>query len=97
VAPRDLRISNGIDQVQGALPGDSAFRIRGSYKVVVSKDAPLRLYFLSDQGALTDVTATKPQLARVLAAGLSLAPTTHAPPAIDETTIEVLRSLGYVR
>ncbi len=97
VAPRDLRTSTGLDQVQGALPGDSAFRIRGSYKVVVSKDAPARLYFLSDQGALTDVTAAKPQLAKVLAAGLSLAPSTHAPPALDEATLEVLRSLGYVR
>ena len=97
VAPRDLRTSNGIDQVEGALPGDSAFRIRGSYKVVISKDAPPRLYLLSEQGAVTDVTAEKPKLAKVLAAGLSLAPSSHAPPAIDEATLEVLRSLGYVR
>ena len=97
VAPRDLRTSTGIDQVQGALPGSEAFRIRGSYKVVVSKDAPLRLYFLSDEGGLRDVTSTQPQLAKLLAAGLSLAPSTHAPPELDEATIEVLRSLGYVR
>lgn len=97
MAPRDLRTSNGIDQVQGALPGSDAFRIRGAYKVVISKDAPPRLYLLSDKAGLTDVTAAKPQLAKLLAAGLSLAPSTHAPPIMDEATIEVMRSLGYVR
>jgi hypothetical protein len=97
VAPRDLRTSAGIDQVQGALPGDSAFRIRGSYKVVVSKNEPPRLYLLSDDGGVKDVTAAQPKLAKLLAAGLSLAPSTHAPPELDEATLEVLRSLGYVR
>jgi hypothetical protein len=97
VAPRDLRTGNGIDQVQGAFPGSAAFRIRGSYKVVVSKDGPTRLYFLSSQGGVKDVTAAQPKLAKILAAGLSLAPSTHAPPPMDEATLEVLRSLGYLR
>lgn len=97
VAPRDLRSSTGIDQVQGALPGTAAFRIRGAYKVVISKDAPVRLYHMSEQGGLRDVTAAQPQLAKVLAASLSLAPSTHTAPVMDAATIEVLRSLGYVR
>ena len=97
VAPRDLRTSTGIDRVEGALPGSAAFRIRGSYKVVISKNAPIRLYLISDRGTLTDVTSEKPRLAKLLAAGLSLAPSTHAPPALDDATLEALRSLGYVR
>ncbi len=96
-APRDLRTSDGIDQVEGALPGTAAFRVRGSYKVLISKNAPPRLYLLSETGAMTDVSSAQPQLAKVMAAGLSLSPSTHAAPALDEATLEVLRSLGYVR
>ena len=95
-APRDLRTSSGIDQVEGGLPGSAAFRIRGSYKVLISKNAPPRLYFLREDGGLSDVTKAKPKIARLLAAGLSVSPGVPGH-FLDEAAVQELKSLGYVR
>jgi len=96
-SPGDLRTSDGVEQVEGGLPGTAAFRIRTGYKVVVSKAMPLRLFRLSREGE-TDVTALEPERARLLAADLSLsASQVTSPSALDDVTREVLRSLGYIR
>ena len=95
-SPRDLRTSSGIDQVEGGLPERAAFRIRGSHKVVISKTAPTRLYFLADGGGLSDVTDANPLLAKLLSAGLSIPSRSPPGPFVDEATMELLRSLGYI-
>ena len=96
-APRDLRTSSGIDQVEGGLPDDSAFRIRGSHKVVISKNAPIRLYLLDERGGVSDVTSAKPKLAKLLSAGLTISGASPPPQYLDESTVEALRSLGYIK
>ena len=58
--------------------------------------AATRLYFLSDAG-LTDVTDAQPQLAKLLAEGLSISAPLAPSPFLDTSTLEALRSLGYVR
>jgi hypothetical protein len=90
----DLRTGSGLGMVEGGLPPDLAYRVSGSFQVLVDGTRGSRhLFRLDDVTQERDLANERPEMAAILAEGLVPGVTPHAPLA---EVRERLRAIGYV-
>ena len=90
----DLRREVGAGVVEGSLPPRLAYRLNGRYKLLLDLESGRRSLYdrWADPAERQDIATRAPQLAEILALGLTADPPWHEPSPED---VERLRSLGY--